>query len=169
MSSAENGRHFCFHPQRDIVYFSNEQGCIVTAYALDTVAGTLAPFQIISTLPPEGYDGYANCASIRIMHSGKFVFVLNRGYHSVACFAVDPDTGRLRMNQLASLEFKPRELEIDPDDRFLFVVGDESGQMASYRVLGDGKLTHIESRFIGKNPRWVLAARPEPSFSGKSG
>ena|SRR5437764_2000280 len=27
-------RHYCHHPKLDIVYFSNEQGCIVTAYRL---------------------------------------------------------------------------------------------------------------------------------------
>ena len=28
-------RHYCHHPSLDIVYFSNEQGCSVTAYRLD--------------------------------------------------------------------------------------------------------------------------------------
>ena len=32
-------RHFCFHPGKDMVYFSNEQGCSVSAYRLDTSAG----------------------------------------------------------------------------------------------------------------------------------
>ena len=44
-------RHFCFHPHKDIVYFSNEQGCSVTAYALDSAAGTLSALQTVSTLP----------------------------------------------------------------------------------------------------------------------
>ncbi len=34
-------RHFCFHPSLDVVYFSNEQGCSVTAYRLDPTSGTL--------------------------------------------------------------------------------------------------------------------------------
>jgi 6-phosphogluconolactonase len=34
-------RHYCFHPTLDVVYFSNEQGCSVTAYRLDPAAGTL--------------------------------------------------------------------------------------------------------------------------------
>jgi 6-phosphogluconolactonase len=28
-------RHYCFHPTRDLVFFSNELGCSVTAYRLD--------------------------------------------------------------------------------------------------------------------------------------
>ena len=48
-------RHFCFHPSLDILYFSNEQGCSVSGYRLDTGAGTLSIFQTITTLPPEGF------------------------------------------------------------------------------------------------------------------
>src|SRR6266542_1853628 len=47
-------RHYCFHPALDLVYFSNEQGCSVTLYRLDT-AGILSAVQTVSTLP----DGYA--------------------------------------------------------------------------------------------------------------
>ena len=34
-------RHYCFHPTLDIAYFSDEQGCSVTAYRLDRASGTL--------------------------------------------------------------------------------------------------------------------------------
>src|SRR5580704_18150052 len=44
-------RHYCFHPSLDIAFFSNEQGCSVTAYRLDHSAGTLAAVQTITTLP----------------------------------------------------------------------------------------------------------------------
>ena len=53
-------RHFCFHPSLDAVYFSDEQGCSVTAYRLDTGSGTLAAFQTISTLP-QGYNESNSC------------------------------------------------------------------------------------------------------------
>src|SRR5437588_9739049 len=35
-------RHYCFHPTLDIIYFSNEQGCSVTAYRLDRATGSLS-------------------------------------------------------------------------------------------------------------------------------
>ena len=50
-------RHFCFHPSLDVLYFSNEQGCSVSAYSLDTANGTLSLSQTITTLPPEGFRG----------------------------------------------------------------------------------------------------------------
>ena len=38
-------RHYCFHPSLDLVYFSDEQGCSVSAYRLDRSAGTLSAVQ----------------------------------------------------------------------------------------------------------------------------
>ena len=34
-------RHYCFHPDKDLVYFSDEQGCSVSVYRLDAATGTL--------------------------------------------------------------------------------------------------------------------------------
>src|SRR5205823_13323182 len=44
-------RHYCFHPSRDVAYFSNEQGCSATVYRLDAATGTLSAAQTITTLP----------------------------------------------------------------------------------------------------------------------
>src|SRR5208282_2039020 len=44
-------RHYIHHPNLDVVYFSNEQGCSVTAYRLDRANGTLSTVQTTSTLP----------------------------------------------------------------------------------------------------------------------
>ena len=39
---AQDGpRHFCFHPSKNLVYISDEQGSSVTVYSLDSAAGTL--------------------------------------------------------------------------------------------------------------------------------
>lgn len=154
-------RHYCFHPRLNVVYFANEQGCAVTAYALNPTEGTLTPLQHISTLPPEGYDNYASCSSLRVTHSGKFLYVLNRGLDSVACFSVDPTTGRLKSNGLVPTEAQPHALELDLDDRFLFVAGHTSGCLTTYRVQEDGKLQPIASRAIGKQPKWILVTRQE--------
>ena len=162
---AEKGvgpRHFCFHPKMDILYFSNELGCSVTAYRFNSSTGTLSAFQTISTLP-EGYTptGYHECSSIRISPSGRFVYAPNRGHESIACFSTDKATGRLTRIQIVPTEAHPRELSLDPEGNFLFVVGEKSGRMASYRVIEDtGKLQPLESYRVGKRPMWVLITKP---------
>ncbi len=152
-------RHFCFHPNRDIVYFSDEQGSSVTAYNLDPSAGTLTPFQTISTLP-EDYKEGNSCSQIQITPSGKFLYAPNRGHNSVASFAIDSSTGRLTATGRVSTEPVPRAFSLDPDGQFLFVAGLDSGRLASYQVNQDsGELKPLETYEVGKKPMWVLITK----------
>ena len=154
-------RHYCFHPTLNVVYFSNEQGCAVTVYRLNPSEGTLSPLQFISTLPQEGYDGYASCSSLKLANSGRFLYVLNRGYDSVACFTVDPVTGKLRRHQIMPTEPQAHTLEISLNDKFLFTAGHRSGRLMTYRVHEDGVLEGIAEMSLGKNPKWILTVGQE--------
>ena len=154
-------RHFCFHPHKAIVYFSNEQGCSVTAYALDTAAGTLSALQTVSTLPAD-FDGDNTCAQIHMTPSGRMLFAPNRGHNSMACFAVDADTGALTPTDRIATEPVPRAFGIDPSGEFLYAAGLESGRLAAYRIDADsGTLRHLETHNVGRTPMWVtILARP---------
>jgi 6-phosphogluconolactonase len=155
-------RHFLFHPDKDVVYFSNEQGGSVTAYRFDPSAGTLAAFQTVSTLP-EGFTEHNHCAQINITPSGRFLYVSNRGHDSIACFAIDGDTGELTALGQQPTEQRPRAFTVDPTGNFLLAAGQESGRLASYRIDAEtGKLEPLKIYDIGDNPAWVLAlALPE--------
>ena len=157
-ADAEGPRHFCFHPTRDILYFSNEQGCSVTAYDFDSSAGTLSALQTVSTLP-DGYDGTNSCAQIQISPSGKFLYAPNRGHNSIACFSIDAATGRLAPIGRVPTEPVPRAIGIDPSGNFLLAAGLESGRLASYRIDGaTGELKPLDVYDTGKGPMWVLFA-----------
>jgi 6-phosphogluconolactonase len=148
--------HYCFHPSLDVVYFSNEQGCSVTAYNLDTGTGTLSAFQTITTLP-QGYSGRNTCSQIQISSSGKFLYVPNRGNNSIAEFTVDASSGRLTPVGNASTEQVPSAFSLDPEAKFVFAAGSESGRLASYRIDGGtGGLAPMEIYTVGKRPMWVL-------------
>ena len=149
-------RHFCFHPNRDVLYFSNEQGGSVTGYNFDATAGTLSAFQTISTLP-DGFDGANSCAQIQITPSGNYLYAPNRGHNSIACFSVDPRSGRLTsLGQVAS-EPVPRAINVDPTGNFLFAAGLESGRLASYRINSNtGHLEPLATYEVGRRPMWVL-------------
>jgi 6-phosphogluconolactonase len=152
-------RAFVFHPTLDTVYFSDEQGGSVTAYTLNPSAGTLTPFQTISTLPA-GYSEPNTCSQIHIAPSGKFLYAPNRGHNSVASFTVDASTGRLTATGRVPTEPVPRAFNLDPDGRFLVVGGLESGRLASYRIDQEsGQLTPLETYEGGNRPMWVLMTR----------
>jgi 6-phosphogluconolactonase len=148
-------RHYCFHPTKDIVSFSNEQGCSVSAYALDTAKGTLSLLQTISTLP-EGWTGQSKCSQIRMTPDGRFLYAPNRGHDSIAGFAVDPANGLLTALGQTPAEKIPRAFEIDPAGRYLLSAGHDTGRLAVYRIDSDtGRLTQTALYDVGAVPMWV--------------
>lgn len=152
-------RHYCFHPFRGVVYFSNEQGCSVTAYRFDPSTGTLSAMQTVSTLP-SGYDGKNSCAQIRMHPSGRFLYAPNRGHNSIACFAVDASTGLLTPTGHAAAEPVPRAFNLDADGNFLYAAGLESGRLTAFRIDGDtGRLEALKTYPLGTRPMWVLTLR----------
>jgi len=152
-------RHYCFHPALDLVYFSNEQGCSVTAYRLDRTTGTLSAVQTIATLPG-GYTARNTCSQIHLTASGRFLYVGNRGYNSIAGFAVDGATGQLTASGHVPTEAVPSAFSLDPAGSFVFAAGTASGRLASYRINGaTGALTPLATYAVGQRPAAVLATR----------
>ena len=153
-------RHYIHHPRLDVAYFSNEQGCSVTAYRLDPVAGTLSPEQTISTLPA-GHTERTTCSQIHLTPSARFLYVGNRAANSssIAAFAADPGTGHLTLIGQTPTEPVPSAFCLDPQGRFLFAAGTASGRLASYRIdQTTGALTPLAVDPVGQRPAALLAA-----------
>lgn len=149
-------RHYVYHPTEPIVYFSNEQEGSVTAYHLNPELGTLVSFQSISTLPAN-FTGENTCAQIHIHPSGRYLYVSNRGDDSIACFAIDPETGLLTSLGQEKTEPTPRAFNLDPTGNFCYVTGQGSGQMTAYRVdQSTGLFQELERYEVGKQPMWVM-------------
>lgn len=151
-------RHYIHHPSLDVVYFSNEQGCSVTAYRLDRATGTLSSLQTVSTLPAL-HSERTTCSQIHLTPSGRFLYVGNRAPNgsSIAAFAVDP-TGRLTSAGHAPTEPVPSAFCLDPGGQFLFAVGTASGRLASYRIdQQTGALAPLAAEAVGQRPAAVLA------------
>jgi 6-phosphogluconolactonase len=152
-------RHYCFHPNLDVAYFSNEQGCSVTAYRLDRAAGALTATQTISTLPA-GFAARNTCSQIHLTPSGSFLYVGNRGHNSIAGFAVDPATGLLTPAGHIETEAVPSAFCVDPGGNFVFAAGTVTGRLASYRIDGvTGALTPLGTQPVGRRPAALAAVR----------
>jgi 6-phosphogluconolactonase len=152
-------RHYCFHPTLPVVYFSNEQGCSVTAYRLDSVAGTLTAMQTLTTLP-EGFTARNTCSQIHLTASGQFLYVGNRGHNSLAGFAVNAATGELTALGQVATEAVPSAFGLDPTSQFVFAAGTATGRLASYRIQSDtGALTPLTTYAVGQRPAAVLATQ----------
>ncbi len=135
-------RHIAFHPTRDFAYVANELKSVVTVYSHDRATGSLQDIQTISTVPP-GFSGENAPAEIEVDKAGKFVYASNRGHDSIAVFAIDGASGKLKEVQIVSAEGKePRGMQIDPTGRFLFAGNQKSNQFVVFRIdSGTGQLT----------------------------
>ncbi len=150
-------RHYCYHPTLDRVYVSNEDSSGVSSYALDPATGHLDRLQTLSTLP-EGFRGENTCAQIHVSPNGRWLYVSNRGHHSLAIFGIAPETGLLTAAGHRPTEPTPRVFGMDPSGRFLFAAGQGSDRLAAYALDDEtGQLREIGGYALGRNPMWVLA------------
>jgi hypothetical protein len=155
-------RHYIHHPSLDVVYFSNEQGCSVTAYRLDGANGTLSSVQTTTTLPA-GHSERTTCSQIHLTPSGRLLYVGNRAVNgsSIAAFAIDPETGHLTAAGHTPTEAVPSAFCLDPAGHFLFAAGTASGRLASYRINEQsGALTPVALEEVGHRPAAGGAGHP---------
>ena len=158
MEPLQGPRHLTFHPSLDVVYFTNEQGCSVSAYNIDRERGTLSLLHTAPSLP-EGVNVRNTCSQLQFSPGGDFLYAPNRGHNSIAAFAVDGE-GKLTPAGHVDTEAVPGSFSLDPAGRFLFAAGTATGRLASYRVDGaTGALTALETYPVGARPAWVLTAQ----------
>jgi 6-phosphogluconolactonase len=109
-------RHLDFSPNNRFVYVLNELNGTVNAYAFDNQTGLLSEIQSLSALPPDSklppaipsagigaaQTGPAvereeiKCADIHVTPDGRFLYASERTSSTLAAYAVDSTTGKLR-------------------------------------------------------------------------
>lgn len=129
-------RHFAFSPNGRFAYVINELDSTITAFRYDSAPGVLRPTQTLSTLPDD-FEGTNWTAEVRVHPSGRFVYGSNRGHDSIAVFAVDQQSGKLRlvMNHSSGGE-TPRNFEIDPSGRWLLAANQATDNVVVLRIDG---------------------------------
>lgn len=127
-------RHFSFHPSGKFAYSNLELTRQIVAMTYDSENGVLKQQQVLSTLP-EGAPANGSTAECLVHPSGKWVYVSNRGHNSVAVFAIDQNTGLLKMVEVEpTLSKIPRGFGISPDGRFLIVGHQDSDKINVFKI-----------------------------------
>lgn len=127
-------RHFAFHPGGKFAYVINEMKSTLTAFRYDAERGALDELQTLSTLPGGPVEGNTT-AEVQVHPSGKFVYGSNRGHDSIAVFAVDAASGRLKLVEHESTQGKtPRNFGIDPTGQFLLACNQGSNSIVGFRI-----------------------------------
>lgn len=143
-------RHFAFHPGGKFAWANNEMTLTVTGFSYDAGKGTLTPIETVSTLPPgvPVIPAYST-AETQAHPGGKFVYVSNRGHDTIACYRVDPSSGKLTFIECApSIVQTPRNFGIDPTGQWLIAGGNSGGGIAVFAIDQEtGKLNPTGQRF----------------------
>ncbi|MDB5878288.1 MAG: 6-phosphogluconolactonase [Variovorax sp.] len=127
-------RHLAFHPNAPFAYVVNELASSVTACRYAAETGELVPFQVLPSLP-DTFTGNSRAAGIQVDASGRFVYASNRGFDSIAVFAIDAATGALRFVEAVATQGRtPRFFTLSPDGRFMFALNEDSDAIATLAV-----------------------------------
>jgi len=153
-------RHVAFHPKGRFVYAVNELDSTVTAFGFEKNRGTLTEIQTLSTLPASGATGSNYPAEILAHPSGKFIYASNRGHDSLAIYATDDATGKLRLvGHQATGGKTPRGFGISPAGDFLIAANQETNTLIVFRVdQTTGRLTQTGPAVEVPHPVCVVIA-----------
>ncbi len=127
-------RHFAFHPDGRRAWVINELTSTVTGFHWDEETGRLKPAETLSTLPAE-FDGRNSTAEIQVHPGGRFVYGSNRGHNSIAIFAIEGDSTRLKaVGHVSTGGSTPRNFGISPDGRWLLAANQQSDSVIVFRI-----------------------------------
>ena len=127
-------RHLSFHPSGKFAYANLELTRQVAAMSYDSTSGKLTQIQVLSTLPA-GAEATGSTAECLVHPNGKWLYVSNRGHDSIAVFAIDQQSGQLKMIEVEPTKGKtPRGFGIDPSGQFLIAGHQESDNISVLRI-----------------------------------
>lgn len=140
-------RYCAFHPTLPYLYINHEhafQGKHIVSVFRYWEDGRMERIQSCNAVPEDyvpQHDHYEQ-QGFCIDDQGTYLYTILNGHNSVGVFKIDQETGRIALIQNAPIEGKwPRGGVISPDGRFFLTSCLASGDIASYTIGSDGRLT----------------------------
>lgn len=132
-------RHAIWSKDSRFLFVVNELGSSVASFAFDGKAfsrigkWTMLP-ESFDRWEPDGVTLATKAAAIKLTEDGKILMASNRGYDSIAFYAVDLEKGTLALKNIAKLNGKfPRDFELMPGEKFMIVGHKMSNEVQVYR------------------------------------
>lgn len=146
-------RHFTFLEGTPFLFVGEELTSTVSVFSYDLENGTYEQVQRLSSLP-EDYAGESYVADIHISPDNGFLYVSNRGHHSLAIFSLNAETGQLVPIGYESTKGDwPRNFMIDPQGEFILVANERSDDIWLFkRDIQTGLLTATDIQIQNPSP-----------------
>lgn len=145
-------RHMTFHPNQNFAFLLSELTSEVFALKYSPSNNSFEIIQKISALPKD-FGGKTKASAIHISSDGRFLYTSNRGYDSIAVFAVDDETGILSLVEIVETGGRsPRDFGLDPTENYVIVPHEDSTNMTIFsRNKNTGKITKLEQEYTVPN------------------
>ena len=129
--SGDGPRHAVWSKDNRFLFVLNELGNSVVSFAFDGKAFTrVGKWSML----PADFNGETKAAAIKLTADGKILMASNRGHDSIAFYAVDTETGKLAVKNIAKLTGSfPRDFELMPGEKFMVVGHKKSDEIQVYR------------------------------------
>ncbi|XIF20068.1 MAG: lactonase family protein [Acetilactobacillus jinshanensis] len=140
-------RHIVFDSKKGVAYVSAELSSNVAVLNYDAKAGKFTLKQIISTIP-DTWTKHNGAAAIRMSKDGRYIYVSNRGYNSIAVFRSDA-SGKLKLiQQIPTAGDFPRDFNFNYDQSMVIALNQNTNNATLYeRNPITGKLKLIQKDF----------------------
>ena len=125
--SGTGPRHLTFSVDGKHAYVINETNLTISTLSYDGGTGVFKVLQTISTVPKDTVNKGFSTAEVVADPNGKFIFGSNRGFDSIATFAIDAKTAELTQVAQQKTGIKiPRNFNVDPTGTYL-LAGNQAG------------------------------------------
>jgi 6-phosphogluconolactonase len=136
MPDRSGPRHIHIAPTNDVAFVNGEIDMTVSVVKMDVKGNKFEVVQTVSTLPEgEKVVPAFSTAEVRIHPGGKFVYVSNRGYDTVAAFAFDKEKMKLtQVGQIKGDIKTPRNFNISPDGKWMLIASQAGNKVGVYAI-----------------------------------
>lgn len=155
-------RHIAFDPViSGRMYITLEFSSELASFDFDTETGALTELDRISTVDP-AFSGRNEPSTLRCSRNGAFIYVVNRGADEIVTVTADR-SGKLTRVKAFPIDKCPdpglgtRQIELSPDNRFLYVAERPSYLVRTLAVNADGSLSDVSASEIC-NPVFICFA-----------
>lgn len=149
-------RHLVFHPNGQVAYVLGELSSKLEVLKYDADTGSFSHVQTVATISAD-WTAHNGAAAIHVCHSGRFVYVSNRGENTIAVFEVQPDGRVKHIQSVATAGDFPRDFSLSHDQKFMIVANQNTNDLTlMHRDPATGHLATIQTGVPCPEPVQVL-------------
>ena len=148
-------RYAAFHPEKPVLYVNNENYALLNSFHYDTKTGALDRFDKVYLLSedPGLVDGKPVGAQDILVHpGGKTLYCTLCGLNLIVVCSLDGEGRPTVVQRINSRGNLPRGLALSPDGRYLLSGNMVSGDVTTFAVDGEGRLSDTGRTYPAVSP-----------------